>query len=356
MLVVYVNLVDHMLSVGIVDYGIFIDVVDTQLESRANADTLPAGARCFQVLSIDGGGFKGMFAAVLLACLEADLGISVVDHFDLIVGTSTGGIVALGLGAGLGPSEITNFYIEHGPSIFGHPRWKAPVRLFRAKYRTAPLRHALEVAFGELTLGDSKVPLAIPSYDLCNDDVHLFRTPHSPQLLRDRRERMVDVALATTAAPTYLSAHKLRGMRLIDGGMWANNPTLVGIVEAVTTFGYTLAETAVFSIGTTIETVKRPARLDQGGLVPWAGDAIAVVLRSQSLTAHNHARLLLGEDRMLRVDPQVPAQDLRLDRVSPEKLRGRAEHCSRQISSQFRERFCGHRAAHLTAVPINKAS
>ena len=67
---------------------------------------------------------------------------------------------------------------------------------------------------------------------------------------------MVDVVLATTAAPTYLPAHPLRGLRLVDGGMWANNPTLVAIVEAVTTFGCPPAEISVLSLGTTIETAR----------------------------------------------------------------------------------------------------
>ena len=301
--------------------------------------------RRFHVLSLDGGGFKGMFAAVLLDRLEADLGISVIEHFDLMTGTSTGGIIALGLGAGLRPSEIVAFYTNHGRSIFAHPRPRTLRRLGRSKYSAAPLRRALEEAFGDVTLGDSTVPLAIPAYDLCNDTVYVFRTPHAPKLLRDGRERMVDVALATTAAPTYLPAHSLRGLRLIDGGMWANNPTIVGVVEAVNTFGYDLADIGVFSIGTTIDTVKRPARLDRGGLVPWATDAIPVVVRGQSLAANNHARLLLGDANVLRIDPQVPAQDLRLDAVSIEKLRGRAEHCSRQISPSFQQKFVNHRAA-----------
>lgn len=163
----------------------------------------------FQILSLDGGGFKGMFSAAVLERLEADLGVSVVDHFDLVTGTSTGGIIALGLGAALRPAQLVDFYVDRGPDIFPGPRRRALRRPFRSKYRAGPLRSALEEVLGEATLADSQVPLAIPTYDLCNDDVYLFRTPHAPRLLRDRRERMVDVALATAAAPTYLPAHQL---------------------------------------------------------------------------------------------------------------------------------------------------
>jgi uncharacterized protein len=292
-----------------------------------------------RLLSLDGGGMKGIFAAAILACLEEDLDISVVDHFDLVTGTSTGGIIALGLGAGLRPREIVEFYVSHGPAIFPRPRVRATRRLLRSKHRVRPLRLALEEVLGERTLADSDVALAIPSYDLCNDDVHLFRTPHAPHLRRDGRELMLDVALATTAAPTYLPAHPLRGLRLVDGGMWANNPTLVGIVEAVNTFDCQLGDIRVFSLGTTLDTGTRPDRLDHGGLLPWAGDAIDVVLRGQTITADNHAHLLLGKERMLRVDPSVAAGELSLDRLSVEQLLGRAERWSRHIAQAFKQRF-----------------
>jgi uncharacterized protein len=320
-----------------------------------STDLSPAPARVdprFQILSLDGGGFKGMFPAALLACLEADLGISILDHFDLVTGTSTGGIIALGLAAGLEPAGITDFYVERGPAIFAHPRLRALRRLLHSKYPAAPLRRALEEFFGETTLGESRVPLAIPTYDLCNDGVYLFRTPHSPRLRRDRRELMVDVALATSAAPTYLPAHELRGLRLIDGGMWANNPTIVGIAEAVSTFGRDLSEIRVFSLGTTAETTYRRPRLDRGGLAGWAADGIDVVLRGQSLGATNAAYHLLGEENLLRVDPSVPDKELRLDGVTPEQLRGRAEHHSRHVSDTFRQRFLDHRAAPYVPEPI----
>ena len=304
-------------------------------------------AERFQILALDGGGFKGMFPAALLACLEADLGIKVTDHFDLMTGASTGGIIALGLGAGLKPSEITDFYVDQGPEIFGSPRRRVVRRLARSKYSSAPLRRALEEVFGEQTLAESKVALTIPAYDLCNDNVYLFRTPHSKQLRRDGREKMVDVALATSAAPTYLPAHQLRGLRLVDGGMWANNPALVGLVEACRSFGRSLSEVRICSLGTTAATTFRRSRLDRGGLAAWSVSAIDVVLRGQSLGVRNAVNLLLGHDNVLRVDPQVPDKELRLDGVSPDQLRGRAEHVSRHTSARFKKLFTDHQAQPL---------
>jgi predicted acylesterase/phospholipase RssA len=319
-------------------------VIPIELEASApEADATPesplGAIRPMRVLALDGGGYRGIFSAAILACLERDLQISLADCFDLVAGTSTGGIIALGLGAGLSAGEIVDFYIEHGPAIFGWPRVRSLRRPLRSKYRPTALREALEQAFGEKTLADSLLPLAIPSYDLCNDDVHLFRTRHAPHLRRDQRERMVDVALATTAAPTYLPAHRLRGLRLVDGGMWANNPTLVAVVEAMTSFGCQATEVSVLSLGTTIANGARPRRLDCGGLLPWSTAAIEVVLRGQGVTAHNHASLLIGKDKILRVDPPVQTRELRLDRVNAQDMLGRAERFSRHLASDFELRF-----------------
>ena len=301
-------------------------------------------SRRFQILSLDGGGYKGMFSAVLLAKVEEDLQISVVDHFDLIAGTSTGGIIALGIGAGFSPANLVDFYLDNGPAIFPHPRRRFLRQIVRSKYSAEPLREALIGIFGDRCLWESSVPLCIPSYDLENDAVYLFRTPHSERLRRDWREKMVDVALATSAAPTYLPAHDLRGLRLVDGGLWANNPSLVAISEAVHEFKIDLADIRVLSLGTTSDLSVRPQRLDNGGIAFWAATATKVILRGQSLAVSNATQYLTAEGYSLRIDPSVPDNLLRLDRVSPEKLKARAEQESRYVSDDLARIFLDHKA------------
>jgi len=305
----------------------------------------------FQILSLDGGGYMGMFSAAVLACLEDDLGTSIADHFDLIAGTSTGGIIALALAAGLPARRVVDFYLEHGPRIFGHRRLRLPKQLVRSKYRTRPLHLALRDVLGERILSDSRVPLVIPSYDLRSDDIKLFRTPHHPRLIRDWREQMVDVALATSAAPTYLGAHHLRGLRLVDGGVWANNPSIVALCEAVETFKVDLEDIRVFSLGTTSDLERRPDRLDHGGVIQWAPKVAKVILRGQSLGAANATELLLRRrGQFLRLDPRVPEKELRLDGVTPQALLGRAERESEHISKQFNAIFADHRPKPYTPL------
>jgi len=195
--------------------------------------------RRFQILSLDGGGLRGVFSAAVLANFERDAGIRVVDHFDLIAGTSTGGIIALGLALGMSPRAMVEFYTELGPGVFrDRGRVRSVRRLLRSKYPAGRLRAALTDVFGDRTFGESTKRLIITSYNLGSDDVYLFRTPHLPHLARDWRESVVDVAMATSAAPTYLPGVSLHGARLVDGGLWANNPSTVALAEAVGPLGH----------------------------------------------------------------------------------------------------------------------
>ena len=299
----------------------------------------------FQILTLDGGGFRGMFSAAVLARLEEDLGTRIADHFDLIVGTSTGGIIALGLGLGLSPREITAFYAEHGPRIFrDRTGTRSLRRLLRAKYGREPLTEALSDVFGERTFGESTKRLVITSYNMVADDVYLFRTPHLPTLKRDWREKAVNVALATSAAPTYLPALPLDGARLVDGGLWANNPAMVALIEAAGPLRVPLDDIRVFSLGTTTDVRWRDRRLDRGGLLAWADDAVEVLMRAQSQSATKQIRHLVGNDDVFRLNPTVPTGAVSLDKVDINALYGLAGHVSRDASPAVHRLFCDHRA------------
>lgn len=291
-----------------------------------------AGGRPFQILALDGGGLKGLFSAALLAEFESDLRTTIVDHFDLITGTSTGGLIALALGAGLAPDAVVDFYVDKGPSIFRPGRLRPLRQLFRSKYDSGPLKSALEEVLGDRLLGQSVKRLVIPAYSLSENDVYLFKTPHHERLRRDGRELMVDVALATTAAPTFLPAHRLRNNRLIDGGVWANNPALVGVAEAVSMLGVPLADIRVLSLGTTDPVTSHAPSLDSGGAARWARPSSGVLLRAQALGHRHTAEHLVGPHNVVRVDANVPDGMFELDRLAADAIRGLAEGVSRRES------------------------
>jgi hypothetical protein len=180
------------------------------------------------------------------------------------------------------------------------------------------------------------------SYNLGSDDVYLFRTAHLPRLKRDWRERAVDVAMATAAAPTYLPTFSLAGNRLVDGGVWANNPAMVALVEAVGPCGIPLDALRVCSLGTTSDLRHRSRGLDRGGLVSWSRSVVDVIMRAQSISANNQVGHLIPRGRLLRVDPAVPPGVLALDKVDADDLVGKAAHVSRHISPGFTDCFVGH--------------
>lgn len=309
----------------------------------------------FQILALDGGGIKGLFSAAVLAAIEEDLKIRVVDHFDLISGTSTGGIIAIGIGLGMRPREIVEFYLREGPKIF--PRWFGMKWLQHWGYRKfseKPLIAALQNCFGDRKFGESTKRLVIPSYNLGEDDVYLFKTPHQTDLTRDYRVPAWKVALATASAPTFFPCtREVDRLRLIDGGVWANNPTMVAVVEAVATLKKPLESLRVLSIGTSDAVSARRKRLNKGGIMAWAvgNAAIDVIMRGQSLSAYKQAGLLLGKERVLRLNPKVPAEEFSLDGVhKADDLIGKAAHESRKFMPSFKQQFVPHRAAPYTPL------
>lgn len=302
----------------------------------------------FQILSLDGGGIKGLFSAALLAKIEESLdGVSIVDHFDLITGTSTGGIIALGLAAGLRPREIVHFYVTEGPAIFRKtPFWTNTKSWFSNKYPQQPLKLALQKYFQDKLISDSSKRIVIPSYNLAKDEVYVFKTPHHSRLTTDGKVPMWKVALATSAAPTYFPCcDHVDGMRLVDGGLWANNPTMVGIVEAVSLLGVPLETISTLSLGTTNSIGQKSRSLDRGGLLQWRKTGIDTALRGQNHGVQGQAQLLLSQDRAIRLDPIVPDGLFTLDKLNEKDLLAEAAHEARKFAPLFKSHFACHMAA-----------
>lgn len=313
----------------------------------------------FQILSLDGGGFKGLFSAAVLAKLEEKSGHRVTDHFDMITGTSTGGLIAIGLGLGLSPREIVQFYIKEGPTIFGNTfGWRWCLQWVWRKFPQSRLKAALqsEAAFGDKLLGQSSKRLVIPTYNLGADQVRVFKTPHHPRLTTDLHIPAWKVALATCAAPTYFPAcQDINHTRLIDGGVWANNPAMVGVVEAVSLLNVPLTAIKVFSIGTTDSRTSRRKALNWGGIVQWLRrkDVLDVLMRGQSVGVNGLVAHLIGPANYRRIDPIVPDGMFNLDGLTVDDLLAEAEHTALHEVPYFPDSFCSHTAR--TFIPCSVA-
>lgn len=274
----------------------------------------------FRILSIDGGGIRGIFPAAFLAGLEDRYlgGASVARYFDLIAGTSTGGIIALGLGAGHTAAALGALYIRQGREIFPPQGllggiWGFACQLVRFRYSRNALSRALDETFGQKTFGESSSRLCIPSFDGRHSDVYVFKTPHHPDYKRDGREMMSKVAAATSAAPAYFSPLDDGGFTFVDGGVWCNNPVMVGLVDALACFAVPRERIRILSVGCgdkpyTVNAAKKML----GGFLAWS-KIIFAAMRFQSLNALGQAGLLIGADRIMRVDAPLNGKPIELD-------------------------------------------
>jgi patatin-like phospholipase/acyl hydrolase len=244
----------------------------------------------------------------------------VSEYFDLIAGTSTGGIIALGLGAGFSAAEMKNLYVERGREIFP-PRNRT--WLYRAasalrqtvlyRYDRAAIAKILGETLGEKLFGESANRLCIPAFDGTHSEVFVYKTPHHTDYKFDRFEKMISIGLATSAAPTFFQPFKNAGYQLVDGGVWANNPIMLAVIEALICFDVSPSQIDVLSIGCGDDPyIVSPRQIKFGGIWFWK-DAIFAAMRLQSLAATNQARLLLGPPSVVRLSPPVYSPPIDLD-------------------------------------------
>jgi hypothetical protein len=204
----------------------------------------------YRILSLDGGGIRGIFQSVLLEALAKQFPNPVLhENFDLIVGTSTGSIVGMAVALGIDPARISALYREKGKDIFAR-RWFAGLRK-GPRYSASPLRDALKQEFGDSTLGNCHTDVYIPATILNTFSCRGFSTLTYPGTNHnDDKMLAVDAVVASCSGPTYFPAHKPANQERIylDGGLWANSPALFGVIEAKRS-GIPLDAIRVLSIG-----------------------------------------------------------------------------------------------------------
>ena len=277
-----------------------------------------------RVLSIDGGGMRGLYTATYLSMLstryEMTRGVGRLDigkGFDLIAATSTGAIIACALATGLPLERVAKLYREFGSKVFPAKlpkqfsfqsfwhllRWSSHL-----KAGAAALKESLDAVLGESTLAsiwqDRGIALAIPVVHMSNHRAWVFKTPH----LRNRRHRddgysLANVCLAATAAPVYRSMARLDnpgandGHKVfVDGALWANNPVLVGLIDALE-LGHPGDRIEIYCLGT----CPRPAGeqvglhdIDRGPLGWKFGGEVSTVSISAQEYAFDHMARMLG--------------------------------------------------------------
>lgn len=348
-----------------------------------NGDLRPTGSS-FKILSIDGGGIRGAFAASFLTQVEKKLKTSIVDHFDLIAGTSTGGIIAVALAMGLPAARIESMYRDRGPAIFARrPRiqlswWKRRLAVrvdkrlkafgldvdgfLQSKYQANALRTALTEELDVRTLGQARTRLVVPAVNLTLGQTKVFKTPHLPGMFEDRHRTAVDVILATTAAPTYFPHAKIGRGEYADGGLWANNPSMVALVEAGRireecrrneidpVFG--LQDIYLLSIGAGSSNYSYDPPEAGAGLGWWGPRLFEAMSISQSQGIDFQARHVVGPDRYVRVDFRTTDGSWSLDNTNRiDQLLGLGEGAAVANLARLDPLFFAHKIRPYTPFP-----
>ena len=199
-----------------------------------------------KILSLNGGGIRGLFTISVLAELEQIIedksqstDVRIGNYFDLITGASIGGILALALAQGKSARELKEIFFDSGNYIFPKYRIfdtkiKFIKRLITPLYKSDPLRETIVKMIGEnLKFSDLTRRVMIPTVNLSTGRPQFFKTPHNPNFTRDCRLKLIDAAMATSAAPTYFAPHFWPdlGAYFADGGLVANNPSFIGLHE-----------------------------------------------------------------------------------------------------------------------------
>ncbi len=298
----------------------------------------------FPILSIDGGGIRGIIPAMVLAELERRTGRAVHELFRLVAGTSTGGILALGLtapgeedetAARFTAQDLVDLYEDEGARIFSRSPWHRTLalgNLLEEKYPAAGIESVLRERFGDLRISEALTPVLVTAYDIEIRGPHFFKS-HKARTDPTRDYLMRDAARATSAAPTYFEPAYVRvrpeadPVSLVDGGVFANNPAACALVEALCEFEQAQGGgLALLSLGTGEMT--RPILQQEAegwGLAEWAQPLLSVVFDGVNDTvAYQVASLLgalAGPDRYLRVQTALHEGNDEMDDTRATNLR-----------------------------------
>ena len=263
-----------------------------------------------KILSIDGGGIRGIYPAHILQRIQAKYGINFSEYFDLIVGTSTGSIIAAALATDYPISNVVDLYEKKGKKIFSRNLlgWGG---FLASRYTNKHLKEELNLAFGDKTLSETDTQLIIPTTDIGNGCVHVIKSNYDQAFVRDPNRKIADAVLASCSAPTYFKPHRTDGYLLADGGLWANNPSLVALIEAITRLNVNKEDITLLSLGTGIGEQFYPQKnykwfptnWSWGFATRWMGSKlIDSIMNLQVKSNENVLGLILNSQNYLRIN------------------------------------------------------
>jgi predicted acylesterase/phospholipase RssA len=297
----------------------------------------------FRILSLAGGGYLGLYTACVLAELEERIGEPLGRRFDLIAGTSVGGILAIALGFEMPMQTIKDLFVEQGTKIFsdrGLPstavgRLRDLTRsVLGPKYDGEALRKALVTHLGRKTLADALHPLVIPTTNISLSQTKVFKTPHSSRSRGDESAHAARVAMATCAAPAYFPSVRIGRWLYADGGIFAVAPDQVALHEAEHFMRIPASRVHMLSVGSGTANYRPADKVaENDGAVDWLSEGRLILtlisVQQQHVQAMMEDRL---RDRYLHIDGDWPADaELGIDVATPNAVKTLSELANRTI-------------------------
>ena len=266
----------------------------------------------FHILALDGGGTRGIYTAQLLTKIEQVFQTRIRTCFDLIASTSTGAIIAGAAVSDIPMVDIVQLFETETPHIFRRRWYRIP--LFLSKYPSHKLAQILAAHLPATPLDEIATPLMITSSEISKSEIHIFRSnytdKHSESDGSNKNISLRDAILASCAAPTFFAPKSLNNALLADGGLWANNPSTIAFTEALSTFGKSLREVRMLSIGTGRSVNMYHNRRGWGFITGWGGAKLtSYVMSLQSQASASIAKRLLREN-YLRINPAIDFWEL----------------------------------------------
>lgn len=244
------------------------------------------------LLSLDGGGMRGILTTTFLENLSAYLEREPFSWVDMFAGTSTGGLAAAGLACGMPASEVRKIYSDKGKEIFKERTLMInPAGLLTHQYENDGLKIILNGLFGSLTMKDVEKLLFIPAFEMNTYKARFFSSFSDPDSL------VRQILLATSAAPTYFEPARIGDFYYCDGGVFATNPTLCAVTELMVEKSYSEKDILVVSVGTG----RKRDDLDEQastswGALNWVKALLGITMDSLVDLTDYQCKKLLGEN------------------------------------------------------------
>ena len=293
-------------------------------------------AQLYKVLSLTGG-YRGYYTISVVNALEKLGNLAINNKCDLFAGTSVGGIVALGLASGLSSQKIMEGFKSHGNDIFPKS-YRRNLSWVLCKYSSKKLKGAITNILGkdicEMKISDLPREVLVTSVCLQTGETCLISGIDSQY----REWRVIDAALATSAAPTFFAPHQINKSKYVDGGLSSNVPDIAAFSFVLDKLKKDPDEIQMLSIGTlhsTADTTSYKNIRASAGEATWGRKIVDVVLDSQRNAVLNQCEQLLPKARYFRIDRQIDSAP-ELDEVS-ETLRSKfVEYADEDATAAFK--------------------